>query len=120
MKKDYNLLIKSIEQILEDGRKHVYYAVNSILVKTYWEIGRNIVEYEQKGKEKADYGSSLLNKLAKDLKLRYGTGLNLRNIYLMRKLYLSYRILQTVSAKLSWSHYVEIIDIEDNLELTNL
>jgi len=112
---EYSSLISNIGLLLEQGRKQAYQSINSILVKTYWEIGKQIIVYEQEGKEKAEYGSSLLNNLSKDLKLRYGKGFNIRNIYLMRKFYLLFENLQTVSAKLSWSHYVELVGIEDEL-----
>ena len=112
---EYSSLISNIGLLLEQGKKQAYQSINSILVKTYWEIGKQIIVYEQEGKEKAEYGSSLLNNLSKDLKLRYGKGFNIRNIYLMRKFYLLFENLQTVSAKLSWSHYVELVGIEDEL-----
>lgn len=115
MSKDYSVLITDIGSLLEQGRHQAYQAINSILVNTYWEIGKKIVEFEQKGKEKAEYGSALLEWLSKDLVLRYGKGFNIRNIYLMRKFYILFGNLQTVSAKLSWSHYVELLGIEDNL-----
>ncbi len=114
--KDYNYLIENIGLLLEQGREQAYHAVNQILIKTYWEIGKQIVEYEQKGKEKAEYGSALLDNLSKDLKLRYGTGFSRRNILDMRRFYLSYLKWQTVSAELGWSHYVELLGIEGSLE----
>ena len=113
---NYDSLITNIGSILEKGRQQTYRAVNEILVKTYWEIGRQIVEYEQKGKEKAEYGSSLLNNLSKDLKEKYSKGFSRSNLQYMRLLYLKYQKCQTLSGKLSWSHYVEILGIEDNLE----
>ncbi len=101
----YATLIADIGSLLEQGRRQAYNAVNSILVQTYWEVGKRIVEYEQKGKEKAEYGSALLDKLAGDLTLRYGKGFSRRNVLDMRRFYLNYQNWQTVSAKLSWSHY---------------
>lgn len=76
----YSALINSIGSLLEQGRRQAYHAVNEILVKTYWEIGKQIVEYEQKGKEKAEYGSALLENLSKDLKLMYGKGFSKSNL----------------------------------------
>ncbi len=111
----YSHLITTIGHILEEGRKKALQFVNQILVKTYWEIGKQIVEFEQQGGEKAEYGSRLLERLTRDLKLRYGKGFNIRNLYLMRKFYLAYKNLQTLSAELSWSHYVELIGIEEDL-----
>jgi len=113
---NYMNLLNGIGKILEEGRKKAFKAVNEILVKTYWEIGRQIIEFEQKGKERANYGSSLLTKLSKDLKLRYGRGFSKSNVYLMRLFYLKYQKFQTVSGKLSWSHYAELLGIENDLE----
>lgn len=115
IKYGYDGLISSIGTLLEEARKSVYAQVNQILVKTYWEIGKKIVEYEQKGKEKADYGSELLERLSRDLKLIYGRGFSKSNVYLMRLFYLSYQKFQTVSGKLSWSHYAEILGVSDEL-----
>ncbi len=102
-KKDYHHLIKAVGQLLEEARRKVYREVNSILVDTYWEIGRRIVEFEQQGKEKAEYGSQLLDKLCKDLKEHYGKGFSRSNLYLMRLFYLKYPKIQTASGKLSWN-----------------
>ena len=102
VKRKYSSLIDSIGLLLEHGRKQAYRAIDSILVKTYWEIGKQVVEYEQEGREKAEYGSALLVNLSKDLKLRYGKGFSRSNLYLMRQFYLKYPIIQTASGKLSW------------------
>jgi predicted nuclease of restriction endonuclease-like (RecB) superfamily len=110
---NYNLLIENIGTILEKGRTDAYRAVNLIIVKTYWEIGRRIVEYEQNGSEKAKYGYSILKNLSKDLKIRYGAGFSKSNVYFMRLFYIKYRTFQTVSGKLSWSHYVELVGLSD-------
>ena len=74
-----------------------------------------VVEYEQKGKEKAEYGSKLLDKLSQDLKLRYGKGFSRRNILDMRRFYHFYKIRQALSAKLSWSHYIELLSVDEDL-----
>ena len=89
--KDYTKLISSIGEILEEGRKQAFYSVNTILVKTYWEIGRKIIEYEQKGKERAEYGASLLTDVSKDLKNKLGKGFSKSNVYLMIPFYLKYQ-----------------------------
>jgi len=112
---NYNRLIDNIAQILEQGRRQSYAAVNKILVKTYWEIGKRIVEYEQEGKEKAEYGAALLDHLSRDLKLMHGKGFSKSNVYLMRQFYLKYEKFQTLSGKLSWSHYSELLSIEEDL-----
>jgi hypothetical protein len=97
------------------ARENAVRAVNNELVKANWEIGRHIVEFEQDGKEKAEYGSSLLTTIANDLKVRYGKGFSKSNIYLCRQFYLIYPKFQTVSGKLSWSHFAELLTISDDL-----
>jgi len=101
--------------ILDTGRKQAYKTVNNILVRTYWEIGKRIVDFEQQGKEKAEYGTELLDRLAADLKTQFGKGFSRRNVLDMRRFYSAYPKWQTVSAELSWSHYIQLISIEDNL-----
>jgi len=112
----YGQLIRNIGSLLETGKKQAVSAVNQAMVRTYWEIGKHIVEYEQAGNEKAEYGSETLKRLSRDLTERYGDGFGMSNINKMRKFYSLYPILQTVSAKLSWSHYVELLKIEDYME----
>ncbi len=114
-KNNYGTLIKDIEDLLKNSRKSVFVSVNQILIKTYWSVGRKIVHFEQKGKERAEYGSKLLSKLSEDLKLTCGKGFSQSNIYLMRLFYLKYKKFQTLSGKLSWSHYVELLGITDDL-----
>jgi len=115
IKKSYAGLIDDIGVLLQEGRKQSYQAINKILLKTYWGIGEKIINYEQHGEERAEYGSNLLNNLSKDIKERYGKGFSRRNILNMRNFYFKYPKWQTVSAKLSWSHFVELLSIEDDL-----
>ena len=91
--------------------------VNTILVQTYWEIGRYIVEFEQKGNERADYGSQLFDRLSQDLTQAYGKGFSRSNLFYIRKLYLSFPISETLSHKLTWSHYFEILKADSDLEI---
>lgn len=114
-KNNYQSLIINIGEIIQQSKAHVYVAVNNILIKTYWEIGKRIIKFEQKGKVKAEYGTKLLDRLAKDLKYHYGKGFSRRNVLDMRRFYLVYPKWQTVSAELSWSHYVQLISIDDSL-----
>src|SRR3972149_841042 len=113
-KDKYPSLISDIGNLLEQGRTQAYHAVNDILVKTYWAIGKRIVEFEQRGKEKAEYGSALLENLSKDLKLRHGKGFSKSNLVYMRLFYLKYQKSETLSHQLSWSHYFELLKIEDD------
>ena len=95
----YGELIRNIGSLLETGKKQAVSAVNQAMVRTYWEIGKHIVEYEQAGNEKAEYGSETLKRLSRDLTERYGNGFGMSNINKMRKFYSLYPILQTVSTK---------------------
>ena len=113
---EYEALLQHVGESLEAGRRSAVAAVNTAMVQTYWRIGKDIVEYEQHGEEKAEYGAALLKKLAHDLTERYGKGFSWSNVYRMRQLYESYPIFETVSQKLTWSHYVELLKIEDPLE----
>lgn len=110
----YNQLLNSIGLTIERARQNAVKAVNTELVKANWEIGRHIIEYEQDGQERAEYGSELLTRLSRDLQKRYGKGFGRRNILDMRRFYLAYQKWQTVSAKLSWSHYITLISVSDN------
>jgi len=113
---EYDALLRHVGDVLEQGRRKVASAVNAAMVQTYWEIGRQIVEYEQHGSGKAEYGSDVINRLSRDLTSRYGKGFGHSNVIYMRKLYLAYPKSQTLSDFLSWSHYVELLKIDDPLE----
>ena len=112
----YDLLLESINQSLLHGREQIASAVSQTILRTYWEIGRNIVEFEQQGQAKADYGSELLKQLSRDLTARHGTGFSKSNVFSMRRIYLLYPKFQTLSGILTWSHYVELLKLDDPLE----
>lgn len=114
--RNYIDLIDRIGFTILRARENAIKAINLELVIANWEIGKNIVEFEQGGKEKAEYGSALLTNLSKDLKSKYGKGFSKSNIYLFRLFYIKYPIFQTLSGKLSWSHYAELLSISDDLE----
>jgi len=130
----------AIVDLLESARRASARAVNALLTATYWEIGRRIVEAEQGGKRRADYGERLIERLAADLTKRFGRGFGRRNLFQVRAFYLAYpgtvqtasaqflpergKKLQTPSAEftdlsaiarrfpLPWSHYVYLLSIE--------
>ena len=110
-KPDYEKLLTAIGNTIEVARTNAIKTFNAELVKANWEIGRHIVEFEQKGKERAEYGTDLLASLSKDLKLRYGKGFGRRNILDMRRFYVAYQKWQAVPAKLSWTHIVTLIAV---------
>lgn len=116
--KPYEQLVGDIGVLLTNARQQVAVAVNNTLVETYWQIGKHIVEYEQGGNERAEYGSGLLNRLSHDLTERYGRGFNRNNLQYMRKFYLVFPNSTTLSCKLSWSHYQEILKLDDPLEIS--
>lgn len=112
----YESLVSSISETLQEGRSNAARAVNNAVLTTYWQIGRFIVEYEQRGQERAEYGSELMTRLSRDLTERHGTGFSKSNVFAMRRLYQLYPKFQTLSGKLTWSHYIELLKIEDPLE----
>ncbi|MCR4733754.1 MAG: PDDEXK nuclease domain-containing protein [Treponema sp.] len=116
--KEYSILINSIGELLESARSQIANTVNNIMIQVYWQIGKYIVEFEQNGKERAEYGKKLLQTISQDLTVRYGKGFSHSNINSMRKLYLTFPILQTMSVKLTWSHYQEILKLDDSLEIS--
>jgi predicted nuclease of restriction endonuclease-like (RecB) superfamily len=114
--KKYSVLITDIGTIIQQSRERAIKLVNNELVKSYWEIGRHIINFEQHGSERAEYGSSILTTLSKDLTQKHGKGFGRRNILDMRRFYLIYPKWQTVSSKLYWSHYIELLSITDDDE----
>ena len=113
---NYKNLLKQISNIYFQGQKKASIAVNTHLVKTYWYIGQHIVEYEQEGSAKAQYGKGLLQELSKDLVLAHGKGFSLSNLKRMRQFYLVYPIGAELPHQLSWTHWVELLKIDDPLE----
>ena len=114
--KDYKELVSQISTAYDQGRQQAIHTVNILLVTTYWKIGRYIVEFEQGGLERAAYGKSLINTLATDLSRLHGKGFSRSNLIYMRLFYLEYPISEKASHLLCWSHYVELLKIEDFYE----
>jgi len=112
---DYQDLIKQIGDTYQKAKKEMASAVNVQMLLAYWDIGKYIIEFEQGGKLKAEYGKALLANLSKDLLQRYGGGFSRSNLNYMRLLYRKYPICETLSHKLSWSHYYELLKVEDDL-----
>ena len=110
-----NILI-DIRKIINESKKNIIKNVNTIMLHAYWSIGKRIVEEEQKGKKRAEYGSSLIKLLSKELTNEYGKGFSKSNLFSMRKFYIEYQKFQTVSGKLSWSHYLLLLNISDSSE----
>lgn len=108
-------LYSRIAELLQTARQTVVRAVNQTMVYTYYEIGHMIVEEEQHGEQRAAYGKQILEDLARRLTLEFGKGFSVVNLRQMRAFYLTYAIQQTTSAewKLSWSHYLKLMRIEN-------
>ena len=102
--------------ILKNVRQKAYIAVNSAMVEAYWEIGRRIVEEEQNGKERAEYGKEILQNLSKELTEEFGKGYSYRTLREIRQFYLMFSDFEkwrTVSAKLTWSHFQKVLRVSD-------
>lgn len=110
---DLSPVVQEIRTVLETARGNVARQVNSELLGTYWNVGRIICEYEQTLPERADYGRQTLRAVSKELTKEFGKGFSVSNIQFMRRFYQTYQIQQTVSVKLSWSHYCELLSISD-------
>jgi DUF1016 N-terminal domain len=110
---EYQNLLSQISTIFLRGQNQVARAVNAAMLETYWLIGQHIVEFEQAGKSKATYGDKLLQNLSKDLTVANGKGFSHSNLMRMRQFYHQFPIYATVSHKLSWSHYIELIKIDN-------
>ncbi|MCP1224625.1 YhcG family protein [Sebaldella sp. S0638] len=131
MKLENQKFYKEVVDLLNDARNKVKRTVDSVMTYTYYEVGRRIVEEEQKGRERAEYGKQLLENLSKILTKEFGKGFSFTNLTQMRKFYLIYSklsILQTVSEelgndgkilgvykfRLTWSHYIFLMRLEEN------
>lgn len=112
-KREFSPIYDDIKKIMLRARKEVFQTVNTTLIKTYWEIGRIIIEDEQNHEDRAEYGRGLIKELSKELTKEFGRGFSRSNLFNMRNFYLAYPIFQTVSGKLTWSHYCELLSLSD-------
>ncbi|BBI54826.1 hypothetical protein HORIV_72470 [Vreelandella olivaria] len=109
----FSCLVSAITQQIEQARGQVRQAVNTAMVQSYWEMGRLIVEHEQQGNRRAEYGKQQLQQLSQQLTERLGKGFNVTNLRNMRQFYQAFPIRETVSLKLSWSHYNLLSKVEN-------
>lgn len=108
-----HLMVEEIKNILTESRQNVAAQVNTELLYAYWNIGRIIIKYEQENKERAAYGSQTLKQLSKELTCEFGKGFSRSNLQNMRSFYLCYPKCQSLTGKLSWTHYCELLSISD-------
>lgn len=110
--KEIKSVFEDIKDLVIDSRNKVYSTVNVEMLRLYWNIGKMILEI-QNGDEKASYGESVLERLSGLLTKEFGRGFSKRNLERMRKLYLCFPNATTLSSELSWSHYLELLKIDD-------
>ncbi len=114
----------NIKFILEEARKKSYRTINSVMVSAYWEIGKLIIEEEQKGKTRAEYGKKILQILSVKLTNEFGKSFSVRNLELMRAFYTTYaktkspisKSAKSIQFKLSWTHYIRLVRIKNPAE----
>lgn len=134
----YENTLTDLIELLESSRRAAARSVNAIMTATYWQIGRRIVELEQGGEKRAEYGAAVLKRLSGDLTARFGKGFSRTNLQQMRTFYIEWQICQTVPGKsnldteisqtlsaesnlstlaqgfpLPWSHYVRLLSVQD-------
>lgn len=106
-------LLIDIRQIISNARERVNRSINSERTVAYWHIGKRIIEEEQKGKMRADYGKNLVKELSVHLTIEFGDGFSSTNLWLMRQLYQTFPILHSLSGELSWTHYKVLVRVDD-------
>ncbi|BCB71995.1 MULTISPECIES: PDDEXK nuclease domain-containing protein [Halomonadaceae] len=109
----FSRLVSAITQQIEQARGQVRQAVNTAMVQSYWEIGRLIVEHEQQGNRRAEYGKQQLKQLSQQLTERLGKGFDVTNLRNMRQFYHAFPIRDAVRLELSWTHYRTLLRIEN-------
>jgi len=105
-------LINQLRGLIESARKQALRAVDSIQVRTCWEIGRHIVEFEQQGQDRAEYGSRLLPGLAQTLTKEFGRGFDASNLRYMRLFYQAFPKCDALRHELSWTHYRALLRVD--------
>lgn len=110
--KDTSSLLLAVRGIITTARREVLRAVDDVQVRSCWEIGRHIVEHEQNGAERADYGAKLIPNLAKKLTGKFGKGFDERNLRNMRAFYQMFPNRNAVRTELSWTHYRSLLRVE--------
>lgn len=108
-------LLGNLGELIRDARQKVLRAVDTVQVQTCWQIGRHIVEFEQEGARRAEYGKQLLSKLAKSLTEEFGKGFDVSNLRYMRLFYQAFPIRDALRHELSWTHYRRLLRVDNKL-----
>ena len=106
-------LYSEIREVLLASRRQAYNAVNFAMVQAYWQVGRLIVEHEQNGSLRAEYGKGLLKALSQKLQSEFGEGFTVRNLQQMKKFYILFPNTHALRAQLTWTHYRALLRVED-------
>ena len=112
---EINNVFDNIKELVINSRNRVYTTVNTEMLNLYWSIGKAIMEIQQ-GDERATYGETVLEKLSQKLTDEFGKGFSKRNLERMRKFYICFPIATTVSSQLSWSHYLELLKLDEEVK----
>ncbi|MBO0933630.1 DUF1016 N-terminal domain-containing protein [Fibrella aquatilis] len=112
---DYADLISRIATVYTTGQRTAMQSAQRTLLLTYWQIGQTIIEFEQGGQARADYGSQLITRLSRDLSHQFGKGFDRSNLIYMRLLYRKYANMAVLSHQLTWAHYVELVKMRHDL-----
>ena len=112
-KPGFDGLLRELREFITESRRQVLRAVDVVQVRTCWGVGRHIVEFEQGGAPRAEYGAKLLPRLAEKLTEEFGRGFDERNLRNMRTFYTAFPIWDAVRSKLNWTHYRTLLRIED-------
>jgi predicted nuclease of restriction endonuclease-like (RecB) superfamily len=110
--KEITAAYQQIREVLTQARSRAYTAVNTAMVQAYWNIGRIIVEEEQHGEQRAEYGKRLIDDLSGRLTLEFGKGFDKRNLWFMRSFYLGYPKMNALRSELTWTHYRLLLKVE--------
>ena len=113
---DNTTFVSDIKQLIEQSRRTAYAAVNSIMIDTYWHIGQRIVEQEQQGEKRAEYGKQIIKLLSQELTQSYGRGWSVRNLQYFKLFYLTYNDFEIVQSRLhnlTWTHILTTLRVED-------
>ncbi len=105
--------INNLKHLIISSRERVVLSVNTTMVQTYWNIGKTLVQDEQRGNARATYGKKQLEVISQVLTKEFGKGFDASNLRNMRRFFIAFPIRETVSPKLSWSHYCKLIKIEN-------
>ena len=115
----FKLLLSDVRQIIENGLQQAYHSVNQTMLHTYWNVGKRIIEDEQHGNRRAEYGKQQIKHLAGELVPQYGSSYNERNLYQFRNFYLTFSNLEILNERvqnLTWTHFRSLIRIENEQE----